>query len=349
MKVVSSDAHRGHAPALEVASGMAVASFETPARAEAIRAALAADPTFSFVQPADHGLGPITAVHDGEMVAFLEGAWGAWDPGEGEREIMADTFAHQGVREGMGPGRRPTDVGGAVGTWCFDTATPIVEGTYAAARAAVDIALTAADAVLAGDRAAYALCRPPGHHAGRAVFGGYCYFNSAAVVAEYLLRATGRPVAIFDVDYHHGNGSQQIFYGRGDVHYVSLHGDPDRAYPYLTGYADETGTGEGEGATFNIPLPAGCDDETYLAATTRGLESISQADAGTLVVSLGIDTYRLDPICDLALTTEAYEQVGALVATLGLATVIVQEGGYHVPDLGENVRRWLLGFGMGVS
>jgi acetoin utilization deacetylase AcuC-like enzyme len=189
----------------------------------------------------------------------------------------------------------------------------------------------------------YALCRPPGHHAARAMFGGYCFLNNAAIAAEHVVRRTGEPAAILDVDYHHGNGTPQIFYARGDDQYVSLHGDPDRAYPYFTGSADEVGTGAGDGANVNLPLPAGCSNEEYLANLDRGLEAIGAFGGSVVVVSLGIDTYGRDPICDLALTTEAYHEAGKRVAALGRSALVLQEGGYFVPDLGQNVRNWLLG------
>jgi acetoin utilization deacetylase AcuC-like enzyme len=150
-------------------------------------------------------------------------------------------------------------------------------------------------------------------------------------------------VSIVDVDYHHGNGTQQIFYGRGDVLYVSLHGDPDRAYPYLTGFADETGTGAGEGANLNLPLPVRCDDEEYLRNLDRALEAIDAFGGEIVIVSLGIDTYQHDPICDLAVTTAAYHEVGRRVAALARSVLVLQEGGYFIPHLGENVRNWLLG------
>ena len=173
--------------------------------------------------------------------------------------------------------------------------------------------------------------------------GGYCYLNNAAIVAEDLVRRTGGRVAILDVDYHHGNGTQQLFYERGDVLYVSLHGDPERAYPYFSGFAEETGTGPGAGANLNLPLPAGCSNDAHLDVLARGIEAIERFGDAHLIVSLGIDTYRLDPICDLALTTEAYHEIGRRVRELGRPTVVLQEGGYFVPDLSENVRTWLNG------
>jgi acetoin utilization deacetylase AcuC-like enzyme len=344
VRVVASDEHRSHAPTREVADGEGIAIFETPERAEAIRGALVADGGFEIVEPVAHGTGPIAAVHDPAMLAFLEGAWRDWrEAGEEADEVFPDTFPLPAYREGMGPGREPRSPRARIGRWCFDTATPLVEGTYAAARAAVDVALTAAGLVLDGERFAYGLCRPPGHHAARAMFGGYCFLNNAAIAAEHIARRTGEPVAILDVDYHHGNGTQQIFYERGDVLYVSLHGDPDRAYPYFSGFADETGSGAGRGATLNLPLPAACPDERYLEALDRGLEAIEGFGGEVVVVSLGIDTYARDPICDLGLTTEAYAESGRRVGALGRRVVVLQEGGYFVPDLGRNVVAWLRG------
>ncbi len=344
MRVVYSPRHLSHDPEHEVSDGRPIENFEVPERAETIRRSLEADGGFTIDEPTDHGAEPITAVHDPAMLAYLEGAWADWLAwGQTAREMFPDTFPLPALREGMGPGREPRTPLGHIGRWCFDMATPMVEGTYPAVRDAVDVALTAMDLALGGERAVYGLCRPPGHHAARAAFGGYCFFNNAAIVAEELARRTGEPVAILDVDYHHGNGTQQIFYARGDVLYVSLHGDPDRAYPYFAGFAEETGAGAGEGANLNLPLPEACSNEEYLANLDRGLEAIAGFGGSTLVVSLGIDTYGRDPICDLALTTEAYHEVGRRVAALGRTTIVLQEGGYFVPHLGENVRNWLLG------
>jgi acetoin utilization deacetylase AcuC-like enzyme len=359
VRCVYSPKHRLHDPRREVQFGIPVDTYEIPARAESIRAALAADGGFPMQEPSDHGLEPIAAVHDESLVTYLSEAWtewAAWWAAEGPRadternagapELVADSFLHPAFREGMGPASdEPRGYPVArLGWWSFDTTTPIVAGTYEAARSSVDVALTAADLVMDGERAAYGLCRPPGHHAPRAALGGYCFFNNAAIVAERVARQTGEPVAILDVDYHHGNGTQQIFYSRGDVLYVSLHGDPDRAYPYFAGWAEERGSGDGEGATLNFPLRARCPDEEYVAAMAQGLDAIRRFGGTTLVVSLGMDTYRRDPISDLALTTRAYHRIGELVESLGRRTVILQEGGYHVGQLGENVRQWLRGF-----
>ncbi len=362
MRVVHSPVHLLHDPSFEVFSGRVGPSCESPARAEAIRVALEADPAFALALPTEHGLAPALAVHDPGLVRFLEEAWDAWRdaggapdgdaggaPDAGAESVgpaagfMADTFLHPGLRGGVAGAREPVAPGGRIGYWCFDTATPITAGAWPAARAAVDVALTAADAVLAGERVAYGICRPPGHHAGRAVFGGYCYLNNAAIAAEHLVRAGAGRVGILDVDFHHGNGTQEVFWERGDVPYASLHGDPDRAYPYFTGRADETGGGRGAGATFNQPLPAGTGDAAYLAALERALDWLGGRHDGIIVVSLGIDTYGGDPICDFALTTPAYFDVGRRVAAAGARLVVLQEGGYHLGALGENVRQWLRG------
>ncbi len=343
MRVVYSPRHQLHNPDTEIQQGVPLPMYEVPQRAEQIRKNLEADAGFEIDPPADHGVAPIEAVHEPAMVRYLETAWRDWRTMSVNPQAVPDTVLHPSLREGMGPVRQPVSPLGRLGYWCFETMTPIVPGSYEAARAAVDVALTTSDLVLAGEPAAYGLCRPPGHHSPRAAFGGYCFFNCAAVVAEDLVRKTREPVSILDVDYHHGNGTQQIFYGRADVLYVSLHGDPDRAYPYFAGHADETGAGAGEGTNLNLPLPAGCDDASYLAALDRALERISAFGGAVVVVSLGLDTYGQDPIADFALTSPTYWEVGRRVASLGRRLVIVQEGGYFVPHLGENVRGWLMG------
>jgi acetoin utilization deacetylase AcuC-like enzyme len=240
-------------------------------------------------------------------------------------------------------GREPTSVWGRAGWWGLDTSTPIVPGTYTAARGAVDVALTALDLVLGGESVAYGLCRPPGHHAARSMYAGYCFFNNAAIAAEAAVRATGERVAILDVDFHHGNGTQQIFWRRGDVRYISIHADPDRQYPFYLGRADETGEGEGAGENLNLPLAAGTTDGDYLEALDRAVESLNEVPGSLVIVSLGLDTYGLDPIGDFALTTAVYHEIARRVAATGRSLVILQEGGYHRPTLGQNARAWLRG------
>jgi acetoin utilization deacetylase AcuC-like enzyme len=350
VRYVYDSRHLLHDPDLEVQYGIPLPIYEIPDRAEVIRRALASDDGFVATEPTDHGRDPIDAVHDPGLLRYLEHAWRDWrdwQAGQDVRRpvpaIVPDTVLHPSLRDGMGELPDPIAPIARIGRWCWDTMTPLVEGTYEAARAAVDVALSTADLVLAGERIAYGIARPPGHHAPRGSFGGYCFLNNAAIVAEHLARVSGERVAVLDVDYHHGNGTQQIFYDRADVFYASLHGDPARAYPYFVGFADERGTGPGLGTNLNIPLPAGCDAALYEEGLNRALDAIARFRPGTLVVSLGIDTYSLDPICDFALTTPAYHRIGARVARLDLPTIVIQEGGYFVPHLGENVRQWLRG------
>jgi acetoin utilization deacetylase AcuC-like enzyme len=342
MKVVYNDAHRLHDPQVEFETSTSHSPFEHPGRAEAIRATLAADERFEIVQPDEWGTAPIEAVHAPGLVAFLASAWQEYQAANGPtREVVPDVFYRSALRNKMG--ERPVDgsINGRLGWWCFETTTPLTETTYTAARGAVDTALTATQLVLAGAPVAYGLCRPPGHHATTSMYGGYCFFNNAAVAAHHIATTTGTKVTVLDIDYHHGNGTQEIFYDRDDVQYVSLHGDPVRAYPYHTGYGDETGSGKGAGSTTNMPLPVRADDDQYCAALATACERIASFGPSTVVVSLGLDTYLDDPIADLAVTTEGFAAQGRLVAELGLPTVVLQEGGYHVGAIGANVQSFL--------
>ena len=349
MKVVHSERHRAHAPGVETYLGVPVPANEVPARADAILSALGADGGFDVVEPTDHGLGPIHAVHHPGLVTFLEEAWGESEGQSIDRDfLVADTYPTRGLFEGMSEDLvaarpEPRAVGGRAGWWGLDSSNPIVRGTYDASRAAVDVALTAADHVLGGETVAYGLCRPPGHHAAHSMAGGYCFFNNAAIAAQSIVERTGERVAILDVDVHHGNGTQQIFWRREDVRYASLHADPLRLYPFYLGHADETGEGPGAGHNLNLPQPLRADDATYLSDLDRALDWIAAAPGSIVVVSLGFDTYRLDPIGDLALTTAGYHEMGRRVAALGRRLVILQEGGYHLGDLGANAVAWLRG------
>ena len=348
MRVVSSDRHRGHAPLAEIESSGLQPPFEHPGRADAIHDTLAGDERFEVVEPDEWGIAPIVAVHDPGLVDFLGRAWAEYQLRHpGTHDVVPDVFAMPGLVDGMGSFPDRSLVDHELGRWCFETTTPITEGTFDAARSAVDIALTAAKAVLDGERSVYGLCRPPGHHAPTALYGGYCFFNNAAIAAHHVASTTGSKVTVLDVDYHHGNGTQQIFYRRDDVQYVSLHGDPARAYPYLSGFADETGAARGAGANSNLPLAAGTDDEAYLTLLGVACEAIAAFGPSVVIVSLGVDTFHNDPISDLAVTTDGLRSQGELVAQLALPTVIVQEGGYDVAAIGDNVRAFLLGISVG--
>jgi acetoin utilization deacetylase AcuC-like enzyme len=349
LRVVYSRAHLEHDPVTETVMGAVIPANEVTERAERIRTTLEADGGFTVEGPTDHGIAPILAVHHPGLLRFLEEAWrDARTQSIDRPSLIADTFPTYRMFEGMSPEfvaaiAEPSFAAGRAGWWGLDTANPLVAGTYVAARAAVDVALTTVDLVLRGERAAYGLCRPPGHHAARSMAGGYCFLNNAAIAAQALVEATGQPTAILDVDYHHGNGTQQIFWRRGDVLYVSLHADPGRQFPFFLGRANETGEDEGIGANLNIPLPAGTDDDAYLAALDHGLAAIAATPGDVIVVSLGFDTYGHDPLGDFALTTAVYHECGRRAAALGRRLVILQEGGYYRPALGTNARAWLRG------
>jgi acetoin utilization deacetylase AcuC-like enzyme len=338
--VIYSQRHQLHDPRHDIQGGVPAEMVERPERAERILTALSGA-SFTLQPPTEHGLEPIQAVHAAGLVTFVgEASEGA----AAGVELFPDSFPNAALREGMPPTTvEPTDLTGRLGFWCFDTGTPVLQGTYAAALTAVDAALTATDLVLERESVAYALCRPPGHHAARSVFGGFCYFNNAAIAAEYLVNRTAAKIAILDLDYHHGNGTQQLFYAREDVLYVSLHADPRRAYPYFSGHADETGTGRGLGTTRNFPLPAAISNMDYLSVLDQALEVLTRFSPMVTIVSLGLDTYVHDPLGDFALTTPVYAECGRRLSAVAPKLVVLQEGGYYLPDLGENVREFLLG------
>lgn len=337
--VVAGHAHRAHDPPYEVNYGEVVRpAYERVERAERIRDALAAA-GHPLVEPAPHGVEPVLAVHEPGLVGFLEQGWAAWRADGGPEVLIPDSFPIP--RLGRGGGR---DLGGGVGRpgwFCFDTATPMVAGSFSAALAAADAALTAADLVAAGAPAAYALCRPPGHHAGPGYYGGFCFLNNAAIAARSLARL-GR-VAVVDVDFHHGNGTQDVFWEDSEVLYVSLHGDPAGHYPHFTGAADETGGGAGTGTNRNLPLPDGTGDDAYLEALGEAMAVVAGFDPATLVVSAGFDTFAGDPIGAFQVTTEGFRRIGAALAAAGRPTVVVQEGGYAVEALGANALALLRG------
>lgn len=332
MKAVYSPLHARHDGGVELYRGRLVPTFETPERAEIIRAALEAA-GHELLPPREIPESRLLRVHEPAFVEFLRGAHARWQSEGREGHVLPSGFPARGLRQD----HRPAGISGSLGWFAFDASTPIVAGTWDAALAAARCAMTAAALVHEGQRAAYALCRPPGHHAARSTYGGYCYLNNAALAAQYLVDEGRRRVCVIDVDYHHGNGTQEIFWERDDVLFVSLHGDPETEYPWFLGYADERGAGRGAGHTLNLPLPAGSGWEAYRAALDAALAAIRAYDPEALVVSLGVDTFVSDPISSFKLEGRHYPLIGALLAGLGLPTVVVQEGGYAVAEIGANV------------
>ena len=323
-----------HAPALELHNGAFVPFAEAPARAETILAALG-----SVEEAADHGEAPLRAVHSEDYLAFLRSAYADWRAAG--RDGDASGYAWPVVR------RRPLAldrIDARLGAYSFDAASPIAAGTWEGAYWSAQTALSALDAVLAGERAAFALCRPPGHHCGRDYLGGYCYLSNAAIAAEAAIAAGRRRIAILDVDYHHGNGTQDVFYARGDVLFVSIHADPVLDYPFFWGHAEETGEAAGEGATLNLPLPRGADLAAYSPALDLALGRIAACAPDLLIVSYGADTFAGDPISHFRLETADYALIAGRIASLGKPTLIVMEGGYAVDALGTNVASFLAGF-----
>ncbi len=347
MPVVWAPATRRHDPRGEVWIGVVTEGSEVPSRVDAILAALeaAGHPT---VQAEVHGDEPLRAVHADELVEHLRDAYDAWTAAGfaelvGQDRVVPYFFPTEAMLGGL-PEHRAAAVHGRAGQFGYDTMTLIGPGTWAAARAAVDCALTAVSLVTAGAPRAYALCRPPGHHVTRAAYGGSCYLNNAAVAA-HALRSAGRArVAVLDIDAHHGNGTAAIFYDRSDVRYGSVHVDPASGwFPHVVGYPDETGRGDGAGATRNLPLPPGTGDREWLRAVEQLRDWAADWGVDGLVVSLGVDAAAEDPESPLQVSVDGYRAAGVALGALGVPTVAVQEGGYHLPSLGGLVAACLDG------
>jgi len=315
MYVIYSPDHQVHNPSHELYDGRAEPYAERPERAESIIAALRRSGKHHIARPRRFPLLHIYRVHQRQYVACLRKRTAALPTG---------TTLHPSY-------------------FLMDTYTPLTPGTFTAARTAVDVALTGAQYITGRSKAiAYSLCRPPGHHAEHAAMGGYCYFNNAAIAAEFL--AVQGKVAILDIDFHHGNGTQHAFYGRSDVLYVSLHADPVVRFPYSSGFADEQGNGAGLGYNHNYPLPLGTGDDAYMRALGGALAAIESFQPAYLVVSAGFDGYKHDPIGGFALTIPGYHAIGKRIAALQLPTLLIQEGGYHIADLGALAGSFLDGF-----
>lgn len=336
MKVYYSEAHRRHEPPFEVFDGgLRTPYMENPDRMDRILRALREAGWAEIAEPKDFGLEPIEAVHNKGYLDFLASSWTEWLASEAEDKstLLPATFALRRHPQ------KPTSLLGRAGYYMMDLSACIVEGTYAAALASANCALSAAEAVANGKRPAFALCRPPGHHAGKDYAGGYCFINNAAVAANWL--ALKGKIALLDVDYHCGNGTQDIFYDRADVLTISIHADPHVEYPYYAGYANETGTGEGLGFHKNFPLEKGADDGRYLAALEEALTLIREFTPTYLVISAGMDIYAADPLGKIRVTTDGIGKIAEQIAALHLPTVIVMEGGYNNDALGQNMIRFL--------
>ncbi|MDH4048159.1 MAG: histone deacetylase family protein [Gammaproteobacteria bacterium] len=339
MITIFSDDHEQHSGLLEANGDVFVASPECPERANEISRTIRESGIGEMRAPRAFEDRRITAVHSPAYFRFLQQAWNDWQA-EGRKGSNARPQAYAGgeMRE-----VEPRSIAGRLGRYAFDDSAPFVAGSWRAIRRSADIALTAADIVRSEKQHVFALCRPPGHHASRERAGGYCYLNNGAIAAQFLRDAGAKKVAVLDIDYHHGNGTQSIFYQRNDVLTVSLHADPSDEYPYFSGYEDEPGEGRGQGFNINFPLPLGTKWKAYEKALQDALARTRGFAPDGLVVALGLDTFADDPTTRFGLATEDYLAMGKTISTMGLPVLTVLEGGYAVANIGRNALAFLKG------
>jgi acetoin utilization deacetylase AcuC-like enzyme len=345
MKTFHNPLHALHHGREEMFRGRMVPCHEVPARLDFVLAELQRRPLGELAVPhvSDTEVdAAIARVHAPRYTAFLASAWDEWvalDPANAQRDALPSVWPL-----GNGAGNRhafrtdvlPQNFAARLGLFSFDSGSPLMAGTWAAARGGAACALAAAQAVLGGAHSAFALTRPPGHHAGPDYFGGYCFLNNAAIAAQALRDGGKQRVAVLDVDYHHGNGTQTIFFERADVFTVSIHGDPATEYPFFLGHADERGAGAGDGFNLNLPMPRGTGFPAWCAALDRAIEAVEDFGADALVVPMGMDTFKGDPISGFTLESSDYDTVGRLLAAASLPTVFTFEGGYAVDEVGVN-------------
>jgi acetoin utilization deacetylase AcuC-like enzyme len=345
---VWSDLHREHEPGGEIWVGVRTPGTELPARADAIRRAVEAAGS-PLLEAAAHPDDIALRFHERELTDYLATAWPEWDASglaadPGQDRVVPYLFAHPGLLGDL-PLRTPRAISARGGRFAYDTMTLIGPGTWEAARAALDSAITAAELAAAGGSVVYACCRPPGHHATPAAFGGSCYLNNTAAAAGRLGDSLDGPIAVIDVDAHHGNGTQSIFYEHPNVITGSVHVDPGAGwFPHYVGFADERGAGAGRGLNLNAPLPPGSGDEPWLRAVAELADWARRGGAAGLVVALGVDAAGGDPESPLEVTADGYRDAGRILGELGLPTAIVQEGGYDLERIGELVVATLEGF-----
>ena len=339
MKIIYSDKHKLRDADTELYGGQLVKPFERPSRMEYILARNDKVDAGPIIEPDDFGMEPILRVHDKGYVSLLQTAWQEWIAEGYEGEAMATTWPARRMVQKI-----PTHIEGKLGYYSMANETALTEGTWEAAYASAQVALTGADILHKGERAAFALCRPPGHHAAIDMYGGYCFLNNAAIAAQHLLDQGMKKVAIVDVDFHHGNGTQDIFYTRSDVLFASLHGDPADAFPHFLGYSDETGTGDGEGYNHNYPMKPNTGFAEWRTALTDAFGKVQDYQPEALIISLGVDTFENDPISFFKLKSDDFTTYGADIAKLNLPTLFVMEGGYDIDEIGINTINVLQGF-----
>ena len=340
MLTVFSEKHALRDAKTELYGGLLVPPFECPVRAEHVLQRVKEVKLGDIIAPQSFTIDAVTRIHDGDFIRFLETCWDEWKAQGFEGEAIATCWPARGMQQD----RIPRHIEGRLGHYALAAETSITDGTWDAARASVNVALTAQAALRDGDRSAFALCRPPGHHAAADMFGGYCFINNAAVAAQAFIDQGAARVALLDVDFHHGNGSQAIFYDRADVMFLSLHGDPRDAFPHFLGYADETGHGDGTGYNHNYPMGPGTDFKTWGAALEDACRKISNYSPDAVVISLGVDTFENDPISFFKLSSDDFKRYGSIIASLNLPTLFIMEGGYAVEEIGINAVNVLEGY-----
>jgi len=334
--------HEHHSPEKEFFRGDLIPCYEKPERAKYILDELKTR-GYEVREPDTDSGNILKLVHSERYLSFLETAWSQWISIDPANEIVQPFPSVWPVRT-LRTDLEPDNFIARLGLYSMDNGTPMAAGTWIAVKAGADAAVSAANYLIAGKRCVFSATRPPGHHAGMDFMGGYCFLNNAAIAAQALILGGSARIAILDVDYHHGNGTQSIFYDRADVLYVSIHADPRIEYPFYLGYADEIGEGLGVGCNLNLPLPAGSSAETWFAALDTACKKIVQFQADAVVVSLGLDTYAGDPLGKFRLPTEDYHRLGAIIHRLDLPTVFIMEGGYASVELGVNAVNVLEGF-----
>ncbi|MCP4469192.1 MAG: histone deacetylase family protein [Gammaproteobacteria bacterium] len=339
MLTVFSEKHALHDSKTELYGGELVPPFECPVRAEHILQRVRDVGLGEIIAPQSFDIEAVTRIHDPAFIRFLETCWEDWAATGYKGEAMAICWPARGMQQ-----RIPDHIDGKLGYYSLSAETAISNGTWEAARTSVDVALSAQAALRDGAREAFALCRPPGHHAAGDMYGGYCFINNAAVAAQAFLDQGASRVALLDVDFHHGNGSQAIFYDRSDVMFLSLHGDPRDAFPHFLGYADESGQGGGKGFNHNYPMAPGTSFKTWGDALADACRKINNYAPDALVISLGVDTFEHDPISFFKLASDDFKRYGATIAALNLPTLFIMEGGYAVEEIGINAVNVLEGY-----
>ena len=338
MKIIRSESHRLHFPKGELYGGELVRPFECPERWDYIVSQLQQRGYGDFADPGEFNVDLVQKVHSPDFVEFLETAWSEWSREDMNGDAIPSVFPARRMQQ-----RVPHHIDGKLGYYCMAIETAITSGTWDAVKSSAACAMTAQQHV-GDDNLAFALCRPPGHHAGIDLYGGYCFLNNAAIATQAFIDDGAKRVALLDVDFHHGNGSQDIFYQRDDVLFLSLHGQPEDAFPHFLGYQDETGGNTGEGYNVNYPLPPGTPYDVWGAALDDACKRIEAYAPDALVVSLGVDTFENDPISFFKLKSDDFTRYGGRIGRLKLPTLFVMEGGYAVSEIGVNTVNVLDGF-----